>query len=168
MESRNRDKTEDARTGSVEKIEVVIKPTKKKKPKTCRFLTSACNIHTNSFVVVATKLNSDRDGSLDEFGRANTRTKIINPSTKTAFPEITTSNETPKKRKKKMKKKSTAVRKISQLLSASMNTITISPQDALSQIPHCPIKLYKQIEVYVKPLLVPDVNGILCHRINQG
>ena len=165
MESRNRDKTEDARTGSVEKIEVVIKPTKKKKPKTCRFLTSACNIHTNSFVVVATKLNGDRDDSLDEFGRANKRTKIINPSTKTACPETTTSNETPKKRKKK--KKSTAVRTISQLPSASMNTIIISPQDALSQI-HCPIKLYKQIEVYVKPLLVPDVNGILCHRINQG
>ena len=80
-------------------------------------------------------------------------------------PETTTSNETPKKRKKK--KKSTAVRTISQLPSASMNTITISPQDALSQI-HCPIKLYKQIEVYVKPLLVLDVNGILCHRINQG
>ena len=45
-----------------------------------------------------------------------------------------------------------------------MNTIIISPQDALSQI-HCPIKLYKQIEVYVEPLLVLDVNGILCHRI---
>ena len=167
---------------------------KKKKPKTCHFLKSACDItHTNSCVVVATKVDDEtrtnddmnisphthndaqsaNSASVDEFGRTIKRTKLDNPiEIKSAPTHPQSAENTPdpgKGPKRKKKKKRTKVFTTSELPNASMNmnTTMISPEDALAQV-HFPTKLYKEIVMYVKPLLILDVNGILCHRIRAN
>ncbi len=157
------------KSANLEHEEAQVSLVKKKKHKSCRFLTSAISItHTNSFVVIATKLDEDLDNTLDEFGRAKKRIKSEQTASISAFDNKNSSDTTKCNEVQKRKKKNpTAIRTTSRLPSASMKTVTISPQDALSHI-HLTTKLYKQIEVYVKPLLVLDVNGILCHRIRNN
>ena len=175
----------------------------KKKLKTCRFLTSACNItHTNSFVVMGTKIdNGNRahsplsnqvahegndilnqsNNNVDEFGRAAKRTKP-NPFTSsndlksdtinsdaTCLPSTDTTAQkgTQKLQKYKKIKKQTQVLTTSKLPQPSLETQLISPYDALSQV-HFKKKLYREVKIYVKPLIVLDINGILCHRIREN
>ena len=115
---------------------------KEKKPKTFRFLTidSACNISTPT-----------HSSSL-----LQNWTKIINPSTKTARPEMKQPPPTKHQRNEKRKR---------HLQPFAARYLSSHPPPCTQSLS----LLYKQIEVYVKPLLVVlDVNGILCHWINQS
>jgi hypothetical protein len=151
-----------------------------KKPKTCRFLISASNIiSTNSFVVIATKIYGN-----DSMNEGEDREDTVLISTSTAK-EIQQKKEIERTEDKDVifqqkqqqppiqkikKKKKTPVLTTCHLPGAndqpSLDTIVISPHDELAHV-HIQKKMYKSIHIYVKPLLVLDVNGILCHRIRH-
>jgi len=136
-----------------------IKTKFEKKPRTCRFLKSATNItNTNSFVVIATKI-----------GAKNEEVEFTKNEEKRVPRSMTMADDKQLTKKKKKKKRKTPVLTTCHLPDAqSMDTLVISPQDALAHIHvHFREKMYKQVEIYVKPLLVLDVNGILCHRIRH-
>ena len=149
---------------------------KEKKIRTCRFLKSAINItNTNSFVVIATKIGAKKDAKdANDVTYTNsvgvTQNEEVDPNNEEkGVSKSTTKAVDMQLNKKKKPKKKTPVLTTCHLPEAqSMDTLVISPQDALAHIyVHFREKMYKKVEIYVKPLLVLDVNGILCHRIRS-
>ena len=152
---------------------------KEKKIRTCRFLKSAINItNTNSFVVIATKIGAKNDAKdandvkcTSRVGRIqNEEVEVIDTNNEEngESKSMTKAVDMQLNKKKKPKKKTPVLTTCHLPDAQSMDTLVISPQDALAHIHvHFREKMYKKVEIYVKPLLVLDVNGILCHRIRS-
>jgi hypothetical protein len=168
-----------------------------KKGRNCRFLACAsiCT-HTQSVVVLATN-STTKDGNpaisdskeqgligtkkydggqacLDEFGRrvipSTDKETHLQKQPKASISdkeeEVTTTKKS--KKRKRIKFRGTPVKTRSMLplndssLGLNQSMFLMSPQDALS---HGDNSIHK--EIYVKPLVILDLNGILCHRIRD-
>lgn len=121
----------------------------------CRFLTCAAKLaDKNALVILLPK--KDTHSCLTQDGDERER-------------EEYSENRLGKKDKSKKKKKTSGTKSFTTChlptvddSTSSADWIIISPQDAITQTNQ---NIYRHIEIHVKPLLVLDVNGILCHRV---
>lgn len=118
--------------------------------KPCLFLQSAMSLgdDSNAFVVLATKKS-------EESTTGNTKNK-------------TDLNSLSRTKKKKVKHRATVLTTCYLPEADNLNELLISPKAGLGQMQLPKVeRMYDKIEIYVKPLLILDVNGILCHRVRD-
>lgn len=119
--------------------------------KPCLFLQSALSLGdaSNAFVVLATK-KSDESTT----GNATNKADL---------------NSLSRTKKKKAKHRATVLTTCYLPVADNRkNVLLISPKDGLGQMQLPKVeRMYETIEIYVKPLLILDVNGILCHRVRD-
>mmetsp|Transcript_4823 Transcript_4823/g.9199 ORF Transcript_4823/g.9199 Transcript_4823/m.9199 type:complete len:405 (+) Transcript_4823:143-1357(+) len=125
-------------------------------PKSCRFLACASRLaDKHAFVVLMP--SKDTRVSLPEHDGDETSQREEGCSKN--------NHNKSQKKKKKSGTKSFTTCHLPKVGSTCTDWIIISPQDAIARSGGETI--YKHIEIHVKPLLVLDVNGILCHRVRD-
>lgn len=144
--SKSSDNTSRVNTGTIN----AIAQQNPKLAKPCLFLQSAISLGdaSNAFVVLATK-KSDQSTT----GNASNKADL---------------NSLSRTKKKKAKHRATVLTTCHLPEADNRNELLISPKDGLGQMQLPKVeRMYEKIEIYVKPLLILDVNGILCHRVRD-
>lgn len=145
--SQSSDKKSGVKTRATNAIKQQHNP---KLAKPCLFLQSAMSLgdNSNAFVVLATKKS-------EESTTGNTKNK-------------TDLNSLSRTKKKKVKHRATVLTTCYLPEADNLNELLISPKAGLGQMQLPKVeRMYDKIEIYVKPLLILDVNGILCHRVRD-